>query len=82
MAPRIPSSMTAKQLQAWKKRHAHSLTDGSAALGVSRSMFAEYLAGTLPIPYTVQLAAAYWDLRQRVQRAQRLPESQGNPGKG
>ena len=68
MAQRILSSMSAKQLQAWRRRHAHSLSGGAAALGVSRSMFAEYLAETLPIPYTVQLAAAYWDLRKHVSK--------------
>ena len=58
---RIPSSMTPKQLQAWKKRHAQSLTTGAEWLGLSRRQFADYLNGTYEIPRTVALLCAAYD---------------------
>lgn len=61
MAQRIPSSMTARQLQAWRKRYALSLTDGAGRLGLSRRQFADYLAETYPIPRTVALLCACYE---------------------
>jgi len=53
--------MTAKQMQAWRERHAQSLTTGAEWLGISRRQFADYLAGTYPIPRTVALLCAAYD---------------------
>ena len=58
---RVPSTMTPKQLQAWRDRHAQSLTTGAQWLGLSRRQFADYLAGTYPIPRTVELLCAAYD---------------------
>ena len=66
---RIPSSMTPKQLQAWKKRHAQSLTTGAEWLGLSRRQFADYLNGTYEIPRTVALLCAAYSRIQQLQAA-------------
>ena len=53
--------MTATDLVAWFQRHDHTYESASAALGVSRAMFAYYLAGDRPIPQTVALLCAAID---------------------
>jgi len=73
--------MTAKQMQAWRERHAQSLTTGAEWLGISRRQFADYLAGTYPIPRTVALLCAAYDKLFVSAKARRaVPDSRGNPG--
>ena len=59
---RIPSTMTADELQAWREAYAQSLTMGAHALGVSRRQFAAYLSGEDPVPLTIAILCTAYDL--------------------
>lgn len=58
---RLQSDMTPADLEAWRQRHGHSLSTGAEGLGISRSLFARYLAGELAIPQTVALLTVMLD---------------------
>jgi len=60
MAP-VPQTMSANQLQSWRRRWRLSLTDGAVKLGISRRAFCDYLAETYPIPRTLALLCACYD---------------------
>lgn len=58
---RIPSTMTARQLQAWRERYALTLAQGAERLGVSVRLFQDYLAGRVAIPRTIALLCATYN---------------------
>lgn len=43
-------------LRAWQARHGYTYTTAAAALGMSRTTFARYLASTDPLPIWLSLA--------------------------
>jgi transcriptional regulator with XRE-family HTH domain len=59
---RIPSTMTAHELQGWRERYQQSLTDGANALGLSRRQFASYLSGEHAVPLTIAILCSAYDL--------------------
>lgn len=58
---RLGSTMTAKQLKAWRKRYAHTLDSGAEALGVTKMSFCRYLNGSQAIPMPVALLCWHID---------------------
>lgn len=55
MPVKTPSTMTNADFREWRGRCGLSLSGAASALGMSRSMIAEY-QGDQPIPQTVALA--------------------------
>lgn len=62
--------LTAKQLEAWQKRHGLSISKASNALGVGASTFCALKAGERPVPPTMALLCHALDeiaeLRERL----------------
>lgn len=48
----------------WRWRHALSLSDVAAALGLSRRMVAYYASGTREVPRTILLACKGWEMEK------------------
>lgn len=56
--------MRAEDFRAWRERNRLSLTQAAEALGLSRRTVAYYDSGREPIPKTVLLATAGYDIRK------------------
>lgn len=70
----LSDHMTPRQLGMWRRRHGHTLRTGAESLGVHKSTFAQWLAGTRAVPATAAMLAAAIDILVEEQHSTRKRE--------